>query len=83
MNDLKLFFSIAQGTLLWQPILWTKSTSKPHLVVRMTFARAAPPAYDKKCNCYAGRKKNKLSDSINAGELISNKITTINMRLER
>jgi len=40
MNDLKLFFSIPQGTLPWQPILLTKSTSIPHLAVRMTFAKA-------------------------------------------
>ena len=38
----KLFFSISQGTLPWQLILWAKSTSNPHLLVRMTFARAAP-----------------------------------------
>jgi len=30
-----------------------KSTSNTHLVVRMTFARAAQPAYDKKSNCCA------------------------------
>ena len=28
-----------------------------NLVVRMTFARAAPPAYDKKGNCCAGRRQ--------------------------
>jgi len=39
--------SIPQGTLSWQPILWAKLTFFPHLVVRMSFARAAPPAYDK------------------------------------
>jgi len=50
MNHLKLFLSISQGTLPWQPILWAKSTSIPHHVVRMTFARAAPPAYNKKGN---------------------------------
>jgi len=43
MND-PSYFSIPQGTLPRQPILWAKSTSIPHLVVRMTFARAAPPA---------------------------------------
>jgi len=42
-----VIFSIPQGTLLWQPILWAKSTFIPHLVVRMIFARAAPPAHDK------------------------------------
>ena len=49
-----VIFSIPQGTLPWQPILWIKSTSNTHLVVRMTFARAAPPAYDIKDNCYVG-----------------------------
>jgi len=34
-------FSIPQWTLPWQPILWAKSTSNTHLLVRMTFARAA------------------------------------------
>ena len=33
-----------------------KSTSNTGLVVRMTFTRAAPPAYDKNDNCYAGRR---------------------------
>jgi len=56
-NDLKLCFSISYGTLSWQPILRAKSTSNPHLVVRVTFARAAPPAYDKKGYCNAGRKQ--------------------------
>jgi len=48
INDLKLFFSIPQVTLPWQPISLAKSISFPHLLVRMTFARAAPPTYDKK-----------------------------------
>jgi len=56
-NDLKLCFSISYGTLSWQPILRAKSTSNPHLVVRVTFARAALPAYDKKGYCNAGRKQ--------------------------
>jgi len=55
MNGHLKLFSIPQGTLPWQPILWAKSTSNTHFVVRMTFARAAPPAYDKKGNCCAGR----------------------------
>jgi len=38
----EVILPIPQGTLPWQPILWTKSTSFPHLVVCMTFARAAP-----------------------------------------
>jgi len=53
----EVIFSIPQGTLPWQPILWAKSTSNTHLVVRVTFARAAPPAYDKKGNCCAGRRQ--------------------------
>ena len=56
MNDL-VIFSIPQGMLPWQPILWAKSTSIPHLVVRIAFARAAPPAYDKKGNCCVGRRQ--------------------------
>jgi len=49
-----------------------KSTSIPHLVVRVAFARAAPSAYDKKggSDCYAGRRANKLPDSMDAGEPI-------------
>ena len=53
----ELIFSIPQGTLPWQPILWANLTSIPRLVVRMTFTRAAPPAYDKKGSCYAGRRQ--------------------------
>jgi len=53
----EVIFSIPQGTLPWQPIVWAKSTSNTHLVVRVTFARAAPPAYDKKGNCCAGRRQ--------------------------
>jgi len=52
-----IIFSICQGMLPWQPILWAKYIYTPfhtHLVLRLTFARAAPPAYDKKGNCYEG-----------------------------
>jgi len=69
-EDLKLFFSILQGTLPWQPILWANSTSNIHLVVRPSIARAATPAYDKKRNCYAGAQANKLYDSMDTGETI-------------
>jgi len=56
--------------------------SNPHLVVRMTFARAAPPAYVKKGNCYAGRRhKNYLLRWTQANQL-SNKLTIVNRRLE-
>jgi len=34
-----------------------RQKSNTHLVVRMTFARAAPQAYDKKGNCFAGHRK--------------------------
>ena len=47
MNDLKLLFEpprdVAVATNSGE-----KSTSIPHLVVRVAFGRAAPPAYDKK-----------------------------------
>jgi len=46
-------FSICRETLTWQPILLDKSRPNPHTVVRVTFARAA---YDKKCNCRAGKQ---------------------------
>jgi len=38
-------------------------------VVRMTFARAAPPAYDKKGTCYM--QANEMPDSMDAGEPIN------------
>ena len=69
----EVILSISQGTLPWQPILWAKSQIHLHsnLVVRITFARAAPPANDKKGNYYAGRRQtNKLSDSMDTGEPI-------------
>ena len=70
-NDLKLFFSIFRGTLPWQPILWAKLTSNSHLVVRMTFSRAAPPTYDEQYGqlLYTALA-NKLPDSMDAREPI-------------
>jgi len=65
-----VIFLIPQGTLPWQPTLWAKSTSNPHLVVRITFARAAPPAYDKKGQLLCTAQTNKLPDSMDAGEPI-------------
>jgi len=68
-----IFLSIPRGTLPWQPIFWTKSTSIPHIVVRTTFARAAPPAYDKKGSCYAGhRQTNYLMQWTQANQLTDN-----------
>ena len=69
----EVIFFDPSGTLPWQPIiLWTKSTSNTQLVVRMAFARAALPAYNKKGNCYAGhRQTNKLPDSMDSGEPIT------------
>jgi len=71
VNDLKLLFDpprdVAVATNSGE-----KSTSIPHLVVRVAFARAALPAYDKMGggDCYAGRRANKLPDSMDAGEPI-------------
>ena len=77
-----VIFSISQGTLPWQPILWAKSSSNTHVVVRVTFARAAPPAYDEKGNCYTGhRQTNYLIRRMQANQLI-NKLAIISMRLE-
>ena len=76
----EVIFSIPQGTLPWQPMLSAESTSIPHLVVRMTFARAAPPAYDKKGNCYAGRRQtNYLTRWTHANQL-TDQLTIINRR---
>jgi len=82
MNDLKLFFSISQGTLRWQQILWAKSTSNPHLVLRMAFARAAPPAYNKKGNCHAGRRQTNYLIRWTQENQLSNRLTMMNRRLE-
>jgi len=56
INNLN-FFSILQGTLLWQPILWAKSTCNTHLVVFVTFARAAPQAYTRRAVAMQGAGK--------------------------
>ena len=49
----------------------------------MKFARAAPPAYDKKGNCYAGRKQtNYLIRWTQANKKLSNRLTIINRHLE-
>ena len=55
----EFIFSISEGTLPWNQFCVTKSQIDLHsnLVLRMTFARAAPLAYDKKGNCYAGRRQ--------------------------
>jgi len=44
----EVIFSTFQGKLPWQPVLWAKSTSSrpTQPVVGVTFARAAPPAYE-------------------------------------
>jgi len=52
-----------------QPILWAKSTSDPHLALRVIFAtRAAPPAHDNKVIAMQGAGKQKLPNSMDAGE---------------
>jgi len=72
-----IFFRSLRGVVV-ATNLWTKSTYNSHLVVHMRFARAAPPAYDKK----AGRRQtNYLIRWMQANQL-SNKLTTINRRLE-
>jgi len=50
-------------------------------VVRMIFARAAPPAYDKKGNCCSGRRQtNYLPDSWTQENQLNNKLIIINGR---
>ena len=73
-------FSILQGMLPWQPIWWAKSTPSTHRVVRMTFARAAPPAYDKKSNCYAGRRQTNYLTRWTQANQLANQLTIINKR---
>jgi len=68
--DERYFFDLSRDVAV-ATIFWAKSTSNTHLVVRMTFARAAPPANDKKGNCYALRRQKKLTDSMEAGEPIN------------
>jgi len=78
----EVIFSISQGTLPWQPILWAKSTSNTHLVVRMTFARAAPPAYVKNCSCCAGRRQTNYLIRWTQANQLSSKLTVVDGRLE-
>jgi len=55
MNDERsqvIYFFDLSRDVVWQPILWTKSSSNTDVVVRVTFAEAAPPAYVKKISCY-------------------------------
>ena len=48
----------------------------------MTFARAAPPAYDKKGSRYAGRRQTNYLIRWTQASQLSNKLTIINRRLE-
>ena len=52
----QVIYSIAQETLLWQPILWAKSTSKLHVVVCVTFAKALHRHSTRRAICYAGHR---------------------------
>ena len=80
----EVIFSIPQGTLLWQPILrWAKSTSILLLVVCMTFARAAPPAYGKKGHYYAGRRQTNYLTLWAQANQLTDQLTIINRRRGR
>jgi len=57
MNDLRLFFFDPPRDVAVATNFVGRIDLQYYLVVRMTFARAAPPAYDKKGNCYAGRRQ--------------------------
>jgi len=57
-----------------------KSTCIPHLVVRMTFARAAPPAYDKNGSCYAGRMQTYYIIRWTQANQLSNKLSITSRR---
>ena len=60
-----------------------KSTSTPRLVFCMTFARAAPPAYDKKIGCYAGRSQTNCLIRWTQANQPSNRLTIISYRMFR
>ena len=51
-------------------------------LVRVSFARASPPAYDKKGSCYAGRRQTNYLIRWTQANQLSNKLTIINRRLE-
>jgi len=55
-------------------------TSNTHLVVCMTFARAAPPAYDKKDNCCAGRKQTNYLTRWTQANQITDQLTITSRR---
>jgi len=57
MNDLKFFDCSRDVAVTTNFVDKIGLLPSPHLAVRMTFARAAPPAYDKKGNCYAERRQ--------------------------
>jgi len=57
MNVMKLFFFDLLRNVAVATNFVDKIDLHSNLVVRTTFARAAPPAYDKKGNCYAGRRQ--------------------------
>ena len=57
MNDMKLFFFYLLRKVAVATNFVGKIDLHSNLVVRMTFARAALPAYDKEGNCYAGRRQ--------------------------
>jgi len=76
-------FSIPQGTLPWQPIFWAKSTLFRHLVVRMTFARAAPPAFNNMGNCYAGHRQTNYPTRWTQANQLADQLIEINRRQDR
>jgi len=59
-----------------------QSSQNPHTVVRVTFARAASPTYDKKDSCYAKRRQTNYLIRWTQANQLSNKLTTINRRFE-
>jgi len=79
MNDLKLFFrsqrNVAVATNFVGKIDRLPS-SNPHLVVRVTFVRAAPKG-DKKVNCYTGRRQTNYLIRWTQENQLSDKLTII------
>jgi len=80
MNDLELFFSISRDVAVATNFVG-KIDLQSHLVVRVTFARAAPPAYDKRGSYYAGRRQTNHVIRWTQANQSNNKVTIINRRL--
>jgi len=84
MNDVKLFFfdlsrDVAIATNFFFGGGIDLQYTNTHRVVHMTFARAAP-AYNKKGNCYAGRRQTNYLIRWTHANQLNDQLTIINRR---